>query len=103
MAEGVDVRPAVGAAVAVPVGAGVREGVTRRDDCLPRRFREEPLREGMSAGAVFNQELMLDDYYRERGWDLRTGIPTRVSLETLGLGYIADELERMGKTIPSTS
>jgi aldehyde:ferredoxin oxidoreductase len=97
------VREAGARIVTVERAFGVREGVTRRDDCLPRRFGEEPLREGASAGAVFGQEPMLDDYYRERGWDLRTGIPTRASLETLGLSYIADELERMGKISPSSS
>ncbi|GAG55479.1 unnamed protein product, partial [marine sediment metagenome] len=33
------------------------------------------------------------DYYRVHGYDLKTGIPTRERLESLGLKYIADELE----------
>src|SRR4030042_1807556 len=48
---------------------GVREGITRRDDTLPKRFREETLKEGASAGTVFDQEPLLDEYYAERGWD----------------------------------
>ncbi|GAH14605.1 unnamed protein product, partial [marine sediment metagenome] len=36
---------------------------------------------------------MLTDYYRVHGYDLKTGIPTRERLESLGLKYIADELE----------
>jgi len=32
----------------------VREGTHRRDDSLPRRFREEPLTEGASSGTTFN-------------------------------------------------
>ncbi len=69
----------------------VREGIRRRDDGLPRRFREVPLREGASSGTVFDQEPMLDEYYRERGWDLETGIPTKEKLEVLGLVKVADD------------
>jgi len=70
----------------------VREGIRRRDDSLPRRFREEPLPEGASKGTVFDQEPMLDEYYAERGWDGETGIPTRTTLLRLGLTDAADEL-----------
>ena len=75
----------------------VREGIRRRDDCLPRRFREEPLREGASSGTVFDQEPMLDEYYRERGWDLETGIPTKETLEGLSLDRVADDLRHLKK------
>lgn len=70
----------------------VREGITRRDDCLPRRFREEPLTGGASKGSIFEQEPMLEEYYRERGWNSETGIPERGTLERLGLKHVADEL-----------
>ena len=36
-------------------------------------------------------------YYQLEGWDIKTGWPTRVTLEELGLGAVADELERNGK------
>ena len=71
----------------------VREGMRRRDDSLPRRFREEPLKEGASSGTVFDQEPMLDEYYTERGWDLKTGVPRRETLEGLGLSKAASELD----------
>ena len=74
----------------------VREGIRRRDDTLPRRFREETLPEGPSKGTIFEQEPMLDEYYAERGWDPETGIPTRETLERLGLGYVASELMERG-------
>ena len=73
----------------------VREGMRRRDDSLPRRFREEPLTEGASSGTVFDQEPMLDEYYTERGWDLETGVPRRETLEGLGLSKAASELGRI--------
>ena len=64
-----------------------REGITRADDTLPRRFLEEPMSEdsGASAGSVLELEPMLDEYYGARGWDLRTGLPTPEKLTQLGL------------------
>jgi aldehyde:ferredoxin oxidoreductase len=64
-----------------------REGLTREDDVLPRRFLEEPLPEGSgpSTGSVLELEPMLDEYYEVRGWDVETGLPTRETLERLGL------------------
>jgi aldehyde:ferredoxin oxidoreductase len=36
-------------------------------------------------------------FYELQGWDTATGYPTRATLESLGLGYAADELEENGK------
>ncbi len=55
----------------------VREGITRKDDTLPKRFFNEPLPE---SGKVIREEdlqKMLDDYYKLRGWD-ENGIPKEV-------------------------
>jgi aldehyde:ferredoxin oxidoreductase len=73
----------------------VREGIRRRDDSLPRRFREEPLTEGASKGTIFDQEPMLDEYYDERQWDPEIGIPKESTLIKLGLGYVAEDLRKM--------
>lgn len=64
-----------------------REGITRKDDTLPSRFLVEPLPEGSgpSAGSVLELEPMLDEYYRARGWDVETGLPTVEKLAELGL------------------
>jgi aldehyde:ferredoxin oxidoreductase len=40
---------------------------------------------------------VLDRYYEMRGWNPETGWPTRERLERLGLGDVADGLERVGK------
>lgn len=67
----------------------VREGITRRDDTLPRRFME-PLLGGPTDGqAITEEELdsMLNDYYSICDWDVETGIPTKEKLETLGLDF----------------
>jgi aldehyde:ferredoxin oxidoreductase len=73
----------------------VREGLTREDDTLPRRMLEEPMPDGPAKGQVVNLEMMLNDYYRFRGWDQTTGFPTRHKLVELGLEDIAAELEKM--------
>ena len=39
----------------------------REDDYLPKRFTEEP-GTGNSAGHVSRMDIMLDEYYRNRGW-----------------------------------
>jgi aldehyde:ferredoxin oxidoreductase len=75
----------------------VREGLTRRDDQLPKRLME-PLPDGQFAGKPFTQEMldsMLDNYYELRGWD-KNGIPTRAKLESLGLKFVADKLQKLG-------
>lgn len=36
-------------------------------------------------------------FYEMQGWDTATGYPTRSALESLGLEYVADELERNGR------
>jgi aldehyde:ferredoxin oxidoreductase len=40
---------------------------------------------------------LVDIYYHERGWDKETGWPTRAVYERFGLGFVADELEKIGK------
>ena len=65
----------------------VREGFTRKDDYLPRRFYEEPAVSGPTKGIVFPREeyeKMLDEFYELRGWD-KEGIPTKEKLKELGL------------------
>jgi aldehyde:ferredoxin oxidoreductase len=40
---------------------------------------------------------MLDDYYDLHGWDRETSYPKRQTLLDLGLEYVADDLEKIGK------
>ena len=65
----------------------IREGLTRKDDTFPWKLMNEPLKAGASKGQVISQkdlDLMLDEYYRERGWD-KQGVPTSAKLKELGL------------------
>jgi len=41
-------------------------------------------------------EALKDRYYKMRGWDVKTGRPTREKLEELGIKEVADELEKLG-------
>jgi len=77
----------------------VREGLTRKDDTLPDRMLKEPMPDGPAKGQVVRLDIMLDDYYRFRGWDKDSGLPTKKKLLELGLSDIANELEGMGKLI----
>jgi aldehyde:ferredoxin oxidoreductase len=61
-----------------------RAGLGREDDSLPPRMLKEPLTEGASKGHVVPLDELLDDYYRQRGWDA-DGRPTREKLAELGL------------------
>ena len=73
----------------------MRQGLTQKDDTLPARLMEEPLKAGESKGhKISREELnhMLKEYYTERGWDPESGVPTKAKLEALDLGYIADQL-----------
>ncbi len=75
----------------------VREGFGRSDDELPLRFLEEKQAEGPITGQVVELEPMLEEYYRVRGWDPATGIPTRERLELLDLNDIAEQLASTGR------
>jgi len=85
----------------------VREGFTRAHDKIPEHWFE-PLRFEGGVATLMDyyrtKELskddlgkMLDDYYDERGWDVKKGIPTKQKLLELGLDDIAEDLERMGE------
>ncbi len=64
-----------------------REGITREDDALPDRFTKTPMPEGPGKGEMVNLDPMLDDYYRLRGWDRETGLPTDETIDRLGLSW----------------
>ncbi|SHN51313.1 aldehyde ferredoxin oxidoreductase family protein [Desulfovibrio litoralis] len=72
-----------------------REGFGREDDTLPWRLMNEALQAGLSKGGIITQKMldaMLDEYYTERGWDLKTSRPTKEKLQALGLDKAAKEL-----------
>lgn len=79
---------------------GIFAGFTRQDDMPDERELKEPIGEGEFAGWKFNEEkleAMLDHYYELHGWNKESSWPTRETLESCGLGYVADELETCGR------
>ena len=62
----------------------LKAGLTRADDCLPKRFLEEPAPAGPGKGSVVDLETMLSQYYMMRGWD-ENGVPSPEQLAELGL------------------
>jgi len=77
----------------------VREGIRRVDDTLAWRTLHEPLPSGPNKGQFISEEMlnvMLDQYYQLRGWDVSTGVPLPETLTKLGLDDVCDELKRRG-------
>ena len=68
-----------------------REGVSRKDDKLPKRLLT-PLPDGGSAGKAADLEYQLNEYYNLRGWD-ENGLPTSGRLQMLGLADVAKDIQ----------
>jgi aldehyde:ferredoxin oxidoreductase len=78
----------------------VREGIDKKDDFLKGKWVKGPVPNGPFEGNTIEEEKwekMLSEYYQTRGWDPQTGIPTRETLENLGLHDVSQELKKMGK------
>jgi aldehyde:ferredoxin oxidoreductase len=80
-----------------------REGIRRIDD-YPYPFHYQ-LKHGEEHPRIDSSkfqygikeyDMVLDEYYRLRGCDLETGIPTREKLESLGMKDVADDLTSHG-------
>jgi aldehyde:ferredoxin oxidoreductase len=75
----------------------VREGFAREDDFLPERFITEPIPDGPCKGQIFEMDVLLDDYYSARDWDVETGLPLEKKMVDLSLHAEAAELKKMGR------
>jgi aldehyde:ferredoxin oxidoreductase len=67
----------------------LKAGMTRADEDLPARFKEEPLPDGPAAGHLFTDadiDRLLSDYYAVRGWD-EHGVPLPETLAALDVEY----------------
>jgi hypothetical protein len=63
------------------------QGLTRKNDTMPKRILEEPMPEGPAQGKCVTKEgfeNMLDQYYALRGWD-KNGVPMPETLEKYGI------------------
>ncbi len=62
-------------------------GMRRKDETPPEDHWKHRFPE--------HEQLLMDKYYAFKGWN-DDGIPTRETLESFDLGYVADELEKRG-------
>jgi aldehyde:ferredoxin oxidoreductase len=77
-------------------------GLDRKDDYPPQHTFEHPLE--INVGGQESKQLLekekygelLTEFYRLSGYDEKTGIPTRKTLEALGLENVAGDLEKKG-------
>ncbi len=72
----------------------------REDDFPPQREMEEPISTGSRKGFKIDNtkyNKMLDDYYEIHNWEKKSSYPTRDAFNKYGLGYIADDMEKIGK------
>jgi aldehyde:ferredoxin oxidoreductase len=72
----------------------------RKDDMPTPRDLNEPIPTGNLSGWQIDENewnKMLDEYYDIHGWNRETSYPTRKTFEKLGLDYVADEMEKIGK------
>jgi len=51
----------------------LREGLRPDEDTLPLRFLDRPIPDGPSKGTVINIKGLVEDYYKQKGWDPETG------------------------------
>jgi aldehyde:ferredoxin oxidoreductase len=84
----------------------VRRGVSRKDDVFPEKWFEPLVTTDRGTLVLCDYfgtpltrqdcEKLLDDYYEERGWDVKTGIPREKTPVELGLDDVAQDLRRRG-------
>lgn len=75
----------------------IHAGFDRNDDYPCERYYNEPVKSGPYKGEHIDHEIwnrMLDTIYRLHGWDIETSWQTRKGLEKIGLGDVADKLEK---------
>jgi aldehyde:ferredoxin oxidoreductase len=70
----------------------IKCGAKPEDDTLPPRILNHVHPEGGAKGVKVDLKPMLDEYYRLRKWDPKSGLPAREELERLGLGKVAKEI-----------
>lgn len=66
--------------------------MTRAHDTLPDKMLKQPMPDGTAKGEVVDLDYILERYYKLRGWDRATGVPTQEKLSKLGLADIAEDL-----------
>lgn len=68
----------------------IRHGIDGKYNVLPDRLKYEKMPDGYAKGNVWEEEILMQEYYKERGWN-EDGIPKKELLENLGLHDAVDE------------
>jgi len=66
----------------------IREGFSSNDDLIPERIKQKPLfgnYKNQEKCVILDYEGMLKEYYKERGWNVKTGIPKKAKLKQLDI------------------
>ena len=88
-----DIRVIGDRIAALRMAFNVREGMRNIDFHLPNRLiGSPPLETGPTAGVSVDVDTQVREYLEAMGWDTETGIPTKETLEELGLGFVVGEL-----------
>jgi len=77
-------------------------GFTRKDDMPPDRLMNEPVKSGPYKGECLEKKSwdnLLNDYYKYKGLDIKTGWQTSEGLKKLGLEKVKKELKKAGRLI----
>lgn len=80
---------------ALRIAFNLREGVRNVD--IPvhdRLLGKPPLEAGPVAGVTIDIDTQVRDYLAAMGWDTQTGVPSRETLESLGLDFVAADLHK---------
>jgi aldehyde:ferredoxin oxidoreductase len=76
------------------IAFNLREGVRNVDFKVPGRvIGSPPLAQGPTAGRTVDVDAQVRDYLEAMGWDPQTGVPTRETLERLGLDFVVGDLQ----------
>jgi len=81
----------------------VRDGRSRETDTIHDFFFEVPIADGPQESKKLDRdkfEIMKDEYYTLRGWDPKTGLQRRRTLEELGMKDVADALDELKRLAP---
>ncbi|HUT11226.1 MAG TPA: aldehyde ferredoxin oxidoreductase family protein [Thermoguttaceae bacterium] len=78
---------------ALRMAFNIREGVRNVDFKVPdRMIGSPPLASGPLAGVTVDLDTQVRDYLEAMGWDPESGVPTKETLERLGLDFVAADL-----------
>jgi len=71
----------------------VREGIKPKDFALPDRVAgNPPLEKGPLKGVKLDMNTLVGEFYREMGWDVESGKPSKERLQKLGLSEVIKDL-----------